>query len=858
MKKSPFGLAVFVLLSFVTMELHGATLYVSLNSPNPIPPYSDWTTAATNIQDAIEASSPGDTVIVTNGVYNAGVTATPGNMSNRIVLDRAITVQSVNGPFSTVIQGGGATNGPNAIRCAWVTNGAALVGFTLTAGATQTSGNILTNQSGGGVWCASSNNATVTDCVIVSNTESYQGSGAFQGTLNNCYLSRNTAAHSSAVIFQAILNNCTVVSNTFNPTVNCLVTNSIVYYNSLGSIFSTFAYSCVSGGAPGTGNIPSAPQFLSDSIHLAGTSPCIGAGTTPVTSTDIFGNPWANPPSMGCAEEATKPSVAQPQVQVTAFPGFAITSTSITGVTPFTFNWLKDGAQLQDNGHFSSTQSSNLVASGVTLADAGGYQLVVSNSLGVVTSAVAQVVVHCVDVAAASPVAPYTNWATAAVQIQDALDAAGPGDIVLVTNGVYNTGGRAVSGTLTNRVALTNPVAVIGVNGYASTVIEGQWDPVSITGPAAVRCAWLTNGAVLSGFILRNGATLNNSFIQDGYYGGGAWLSSNAVVCNCVITNNQAYFNGGGVAFGTVNNSLIIGNAFTGVPSPIGGGGGAYGAVLNNCTVLGNRGSAYSSTSVGGIQSCTARNCIVLGNLTFYSQEANSANSTFLYSCTDPLPSGMGNIDTNPAFVDSSGHLPAVSSVRGAGSALYSTGTDLDDQPWASPPSMGCSELVLSNLVGPLTVAIKPPVFELFANHFSTLVGTVTGHIESLSWSYGDGTTVTNAGFAPAHKWTNAGTYLVTLTAYNLDNPSGVSSNLLVVVDPVNSPLLSVAGVVSNAFQFSFPGQTNLFYTVQFTTNLTPPISWQTLQTVFSTGGVFTIQDSSITNTAQFYRVQTQ
>lgn len=849
MKTSPIGTIVIVLLSFLTIELHGATLYVSLNSSNPTLPYSDWSTAATNIQDAIEASSPGDTVLVTNGVYQTGGIAMAGTMTNRVALDRAITVQSVNGPFVTVIRGGGATNGANAIRCAWVTNGAALIGFTLTAGATQTSGSTLTNQSGGGVWCASSNNAIVTDCVIVSNTGSFEGSGACQGRLNNCYLSRNT---SSGVIFQGILNNCTVVSNASSGAMYCLVTNSIVYYNNLGNAFSTFAYCCVTSGAPGTGNIATAPQLSSDNIHLAGTSPCIGAGTTPVTSTDVFGNPWANPPSMGCAEGASKPFVAHPQVQVTAFPGFTITSTLITGETPFTFNWLKDGVLLQDNGHFSSTQSSNLVASGVTLADAGAYQLVVSNSLGAVTSAVAQVVVHCVDVASAGPVPPYTSWATAASQIQDALDAAGPGDIVLVTNGVYSTGGRAVSGALTNRVALINPVAVIGVNGYKSTAIEGQWDPVYITGPAAVRCAWLTNGAVLSGFTLRNGATLSNNFISDIDYGGGAWLSSNAVVCNCVFTNNQAYYAGGGVAFGTVNNSFIVGNSVTGLGSS-GGGGGAYGAVLNNCTVLYNN-VPLGSSSGGGIQSCAARNCIVRANdLNF--REVNSAQSTFLYSCTDPLPSGTGNIDVSLPFVDSTFHLPAVSPVRGAGSSLYATGTDLDGQPWANPPSMGCSELVLANLVGPLTVAISPWPFDALVNDPYGLIGAVTGKIESLSWSFGDGSVNTNANFQLVHTWTSAGTYTVTLTAYNLDNPSGVSANLLVVVDPVNSPLLLVAGVVGSAFQFSFPTQTNALYTVQYTTNLTAPITWQTLQMNFGAGAPITVQDSS-TDPVRFYRVQ--
>ena len=133
----------------------------------------------------------------------------------------------------------------------------------------------------------------------------------------------------------------------------------------------------------------------------------------------------------------------------------------------------------------------NLVAAGIILASATG----------------ACAGVHYVDLNSQTPTPPFTNWATAATVIQDAVDAAATGDEVVVTNGVYATGGRVVHGELTNRVAVTKPIILRSANGPDVTVIEGYQVPGTTNGDGAIRCVYLTNGASLSGFTLTHGAT---------------------------------------------------------------------------------------------------------------------------------------------------------------------------------------------------------------------------------------------------------------------------------------------------------------------------------------------------------------
>jgi hypothetical protein len=329
---------------------------------------------------------------------------------------------------------------------------------------------------------------------------------------------------------------------------------------------------------------------------------------------------------------------------------------------------------------------------------------------------------HYVDANGTNPVAPYTSWATAATNIQDAINIAGVSDMLLVTNGIYQYGAAVRPGqTQTNRVFVPSglDLTIQSVNGPAVTTIVGYQVPGTTNGVNAIRCVYLTSFSSLSGFTLTNGAT------QTSQSGGGLVMEASCVVSNCVISGNAAANDGGGVISG---NSSLVANCI--ISRNVAGlyGGGAMECILNNCTVSNNvakqGGGVWNctannsllagngntnSTDGGAAYDCTLNNCTVVGNLSRVSGAAEGCalvnsiiyyNSNGIYAdcymcrltnCCTTL-GGIGNaslpnnsISNAPAFVNLAGgdyHLQSNSPCINAGNNSYFTGTtDLDGNP---------------------------------------------------------------------------------------------------------------------------------------------------------------------------------
>jgi hypothetical protein len=670
-----------ILLALGAFRLSAADHFASLTSPNPASPYSNWDTAAHVIQDAIDAADPGDRVIVTNGLYNTGgrVAIT---ITNRVVIAKPLTVQSVNGPGVTIIEGyqiPGVTNGDASVRCVFMTNNTTLIGFTITHGATGSLEGF--DNSGGGVACYNFTNSVVSNCVIIGNSASSAGGGVYLGTLNDCLVASNSAAYIGGGTIYSTLNKCTIKGNYAEGygggAVGNWGTDPNKYWTTAND--STFIGNSTAGSAGGVDG-----QFLNNCLILenqassgGGAYSCrlynctvvsnsatdgAGVGTSTLLNSIVYYN---NGPDTDAYTSST--------YSCTPFPHFG--DGNVTA-GPLFVNPAAGDFHLQSNSPCINSGNNTFVtytntAQGNSMIfmtiDLDGEPRVADGSvdMGAYEN---QGNIRYVNVNSTNPVPPYSDWSIAATTIQDAIDAANPGDTVMVTNGLYNTGGRMTYPPVTNRVAIIKPLVIQSINGPAVTIIEGYQLPGITNGDGAIRGVYMTNNTSLIGFTVTHGATSTNSDPTSFEEGGGILCANftNSVISNCVIIANSSaagggvYFGtlndcviasnsavhfGGGVFFSTLNRCLVLGNQ-----ASIGGGGLGnrlafgetnYWASLNNCTLVGN-----SGTDGGGAYNYFLNNCLLVGNS---AQTGGAAEGSRLFSCTvvsNSAPTGAGTVNS--------------------------------------------------------------------------------------------------------------------------------------------------------------------------------------------------------------------
>ena len=651
----------------------------------------------TDIQSAVNATADGDVLIVSNGTYI---------LNDQIEVKNSLIIQSVGGFDNTIIDG----NTSN--RCFMLSDkNIVLDGFTITNG-------VLDAGNGAGI-CCDSVIPKINNCKIVGNTTVGLGGGVYKGTINNCIIRNNKAAegggarlsvvNNSAIIknlgsssgggvLNCVVNNCTIVLNSAyrgGGTWGGTVTNSIIYYNSAvflpNKCLGTYDYCCTTAdGTNGIGNILAEPMLLSVS-HIATNSPCIGAGFfDAVSGVDIDGETWKNPPAIGCDEVYENAIDGPLSVSILAERLYTYID------NPLNFDADISGNLYQNTWDLGDTVSVNNKIQITYSWDAiGEYILVLSaynstHPAGVSNSVIVKIVpkIHYVNINNPSPVMPYSTWETAATNIQDAVGIADNGGEIIVTNGFY---------LLDSSINVNKTVAIKSVNGPENTIIDGN---------SSDRCFNITSSnSFISGFTITNGNSGNNNgggiYCSDvstvitnciitgnsGDYGGGVYKATiyncnieenkgtsgggiyKSVVINSIIRKNYASLYGGGTYYGTINNSIINENSSGDV-----GGGASHGDIYN-CTIV--RNSAKGSG--GGTYFSTVYNSIVYYNSAPFSP--NRRSGTYRYSCTTPSASGTGNISSEPNLVNSF-RLGINSPCIGAGTNGYSSGFDIDGEPW--------------------------------------------------------------------------------------------------------------------------------------------------------------------------------
>ena len=645
------------------------TNYVSDLSGNDAWDGLTWETAKKSIQGAIDAASPGNTVLVTNGTYV---------LTSQILITNGITLRSTSGTNFTTVDGNYATG------CFSISNSQSVVeGFTIMRGS---------NTMGGGLWMSA---GTIQGCVISSNT-AYQGGGVFLsygGVVSNCTIRENLASSpdygtgGGGIWCESggIVRNCMIINNVADPVYNGrgggmrfynggYLEGSTVMGNTgtgWGSSALRFDYGGVATNCIITHNVAiddggvirfSGGGALYDCTIISNSGPAravffdnSGAGTA--VNCRIIGNIGGDGPS-GCSfmKDCT---IAQNQATNGGGGGLSLDDGWLAIGCTIVSNSASDfggGVQLE-NG---STLIGCTIAANTSGQGGGGVNCnggVLSNCFIIGNNAAFMGGLNLNG----GTMDFCTISGNVATNGPGGLDASGSGGIIrncIISNNT--AGGDSGFG---GGLGMNSGNLLISSIVCSNTATQGGGG-INCNGSAISNCIIAGNTAKSGGGVNLNGGTVDHCAISGNMAtngsGGGMFIYQVGTIQGCLLSGNTASNGHGGGVYGhqggEIRNCLIVSNSVA--ANDCGGGVGFYqGGKIENCTVVRN----HAGWDGGGVflnNGGVAQNCIIRENTTDNTgRDAASYMDGWSYSycCLYPLVSGPENYDTDPFFVNPDG-----------------------------------------------------------------------------------------------------------------------------------------------------------------------------------------------------------
>jgi hypothetical protein len=206
----------------------------------------------------------------------------------------------------------------------------------------------------------------------------------------------------------AALNN--LASSTYLPSSIVFPSSGSVYNQPLAATGGAGSYTYSSANLPAglnlskDGTISGTVESPSPNPHIPNPPPPVGnimTYTFTVTATDTNGCTGSQ--NFTVVTGVVPTIAAQPQSITNSVGTTALFGVTATGLAPLGYQWLINGTNLTDSARTTGSQSNTLAIASLLTNDAGGYQVVVANNFGSITSAVATLTVTTTTNAPAPP-----------------------------------------------------------------------------------------------------------------------------------------------------------------------------------------------------------------------------------------------------------------------------------------------------------------------------------------------------------------------------------------------------------------------------------------------------------------------